>query len=63
MTTEQALAKGYTQRIAWESSDGFGGTALIKPNTDLEDDFRGYCLEGREMLLFHGWAIFAELTA
>lgn len=60
MTADQARSNGYTQEIKWDSGDGFGGRALVKPNTDLEGDFRAFCLEGGEMLLFHGWAIFAE---
>ncbi|MFY0633668.1 MAG: hypothetical protein JXQ91_07645 [Vannielia sp.] len=55
-----ARAAGFTQRIEWDSGDGFGGFALVQPGTDLEDNFTGFCLEGSEMLAFHGWAIFAE---
>ena len=62
MTREQAEARGFTRLITWDSGDGFGGHALVKPDTDLEGDFRGYCLEGSEMLTFHGWAIFAEVA-
>ena len=60
MTEHEAREDGFTQRIEWDSGDGFGGAALVKPGTDLEGDFRAYCLEGGEMMLFHGWAIYVE---
>lgn len=60
MTEHEARKVGFTQRIEWDSRDGFGGAALVKPGTDLEGDFRAFCLEGGEMMLFHGWAIYAE---
>ena len=59
ISEDDARKVGFTQRIEWDSGDGFGGAALVKPGTDLEGDFRAFCLEGGEMMLFHGWAIYA----
>ena len=35
-----------------------GGEKIGVIKTDLEGDFRAFCLEGGEMMLFHGWAIY-----
>jgi len=60
MAEGEAREAGFTQQITWDSGDGFGGRALIQPDTYTEGDFRAFCLEGGEMMLFHGWAIYVN---
>lgn len=62
-TESEARAKGFTQRIEWDSGDGFGGACLTKPGADLDGEFNGWCLEEGEMILFHGWALFITVEA
>lgn len=59
-TPAEAMRAGYTQKIAWMADDGTGGMALVKPDTDIEEDFRAYCLEECEMIRLRGWAILAN---
>ena len=55
-TKEFALEKGYTQKHNCECVE-YNFDLLVKPNTDLNDRFKAYCLSDNEFIIVNGWML------
>jgi len=53
-TKEFAQQKGFTQKHNCECVE-YNFSLLVKPNTDLNDRFKAYCLYDECFLMVNGW--------